>query len=134
MQGGRPVIYILTDSKQISDSCGGNDLCFQAGVKKFRADLVNRQLKTPYIVIMDFDAADGKRLMDRVHADAISSYTTQGNAPEGSSFAAKAAGQQWFWNQCKETGAQVVPIVSWALAERRELRILFHGRNGKSKE
>jgi hypothetical protein len=110
--GGHPVIYILTNSKQISDSCGGNDLCFQAGVKKFRTDLRNRSLKNPYIVIMDFDAADGKRLLDRVHADAISSYTTQGNAPEGSSFAVKAAAQQWFWNQCKETGAQVVPIVS----------------------
>lgn len=108
---GRPLIYVYTNSKGISGRWGGNDTGFQTVVEQFRSDLGKRGLKKPYIVIMDFNAADGKKILDLVQADAISNYWTHGNTPDGSSFAVKTVGQQWFWNQCKATGAQVVPIV-----------------------
>ena len=73
----------------------------------------------PYYVIMDFSPAKGKKWMDALGADAITTYETWGNANiQGGTFGELSRGTEWFWDQCKATGAPVVPIVMTGMDRR----------------
>jgi hypothetical protein len=103
---GRPVLYMLGDSK-------GSTLSRKA-IDDFRADVIAKGLKNPYIVLMDFSAADGKRWLDVLGADAISSYDSRGDVDfkQPWTYPQVAHGAETFWDQCKATGAQVVPVIT----------------------
>lgn len=63
----------------------------------------------PYLVIMDFVAAKGKQWSDSLGGDALSSYVAQKNTPKASYQKLTEEAEQ-FWNECKVTGSQVIPV------------------------
>ena len=73
-------------------------------------------LGNPYLVLMDFSATHGKKMADAIGFDAISAYACSGGGH--GTYAALAEHVEHFWEQCKTTGAQVVPIVMTS-ADRR---------------
>jgi len=110
----RPVIFlgfITLKDKEIAK--------FRRALDDFRTSCKIKGLGNPYLVIMDFTPSQGKKWIDALGADALTSYTTHGNANDkGGSYAEMSQGVHWFWDQCKATGAQVVPIVATG-ADRR---------------
>ena len=58
---------------------------------------------------MLFRSGVGKKLADALGLDALSAYATQA-AGNGTPYAALAKHAERFWDQCKATGKQVVPI------------------------
>lgn len=78
-------------------------------IDSIRKAIQHSGLKNPYIVMMDFDAALGKRWSDSLGCDAISSYVAQKGTPQASYRQLNNEVEQ-FWNECKATNAQVVPI------------------------
>ena len=76
-------------------------------------DVYKRQasgLKDPYIVIMDFDAKKQKEWCDSLRCQALSCYAFSKNRSNGT-YKQLCEDTEWFWNECKNTGAQVVPTV-----------------------
>lgn len=65
--GGRPLIYLYS-----------SDLT-RAGLDKLRAMTIAKNLKTPYVVVMAWDAASAADYCQVIGADAISSYAALGN-------------------------------------------------------
>lgn len=108
--GGRPVLYLgFIDEAKIKANWGSVE-GLRAVVDGLRAAAVQRGLQTPYLVIMDFNPERGKRWLDALGADAISSYAV-GGGDTRAPYARLAANAELFWERCKATGAQVVPIV-----------------------
>lgn len=106
--GDRPLLYVGFMKDDWLNRWGGTD-----GARKlfdgFRAEAQEAGLGNPYIVLMDFSAARGAKLADALGLDALSAYATQaaGNATPYASLAKHA---ERFWQQCKATGKNVVPI------------------------
>lgn len=71
--------------------------------------IIKAGLKNPYIVIMDFDALKGKKWCDSLGCDAISSYVALKHTKLGT-YKQLAQEVSEFWDECKATGEQVVPI------------------------
>ncbi|MBM4044508.1 MAG: hypothetical protein FJ279_05285 [Planctomycetes bacterium] len=84
---------------------------------KLRQMAQQEGLSNPYLVLMDFRAVEGKKTADALGFDAISTYACAGNGC-GAPYAALAEHVEKFWEQCKVTGARVVPIVMTS-ADRR---------------
>jgi hypothetical protein len=72
--------------------------------------LANDGMGNPYLVIMDFDAKKGKQWSDSLGGDTISSYVAQKNSIKAP-YKKLTEEVQQFWNECKATGSQVVPIL-----------------------
>ena len=82
---------------------------FKMMIDEIRNKTVKAGLKNPYLVLMDFSAKLGKQWHDSLGCDAISSYVTQKQTPHGSYKQLNIEAEQ-FWDECKGTGASVVPI------------------------
>ena len=106
--GSRPLLYVGFMDDAWLNQWGGT-----AGARKlfdgFRADAQKAGLGNPYIVLMEFTAARGKKLADALGLDALSAYATQAAGP-GTPYASLAKHAERFWDQCKATGKPVVPI------------------------
>ncbi len=106
--GNRPLLYVGFMSDNWLNAWGGAE-----GARKlfdeFRADAQKAGLGNPYIVLMEFSAARGKKLADALGLDALSAYATQA-AGNGTPYASLAKHAERFWDQCKATGKSVVPI------------------------
>ena len=74
-------------------------------------------LGNPYLVLMDFRPAKGRKIADALGLDAISTYSCSGNGC-GAPYAALAEHVENFWEQCKAAGAHTVPIAMTS-ADRR---------------
>lgn len=107
---GRPVLYLgfLTPDRIRTDWGDGRTL--RSLIDGFRGSVKSRVGRNPYIVIMDFDPRRGKRCLDELGCDAISSYATHGGG-KARPYGELARHAEAFWDQCRSTGAQVVPIV-----------------------
>lgn len=64
---GRPLIYLY-----------GSDIT-RSGLDKLRAMTIAKNLKTPYVVVMDWEATAAANYCNKIGADAISSYAALGN-------------------------------------------------------
>lgn len=107
--GDRPLLYVGFISENWIKAWGG----FEGGRQMFadfRAAALLAGVGNPYIVVMDFNPTQGKRLCDALGADAISAYATPAQG-KGAPYAELAQHAENFWERCKATGAQVVPIV-----------------------
>lgn len=106
--GGRPLFYLFNVSDDRLKAWGGD-----ADARKlfdgFRVAVKARGLGDPYIVVMDFSPAHGRKVLDAVGADAISTYAVSGGG-KNASYDDLTGVARWFWNACAETGAHVVPI------------------------
>jgi hypothetical protein len=106
---GRPLLYLGFIEEARLKQFGGIE-GFRKVLDAFRATLATKRLAQPYVVIMDFDPKQGRRWADALGGDAISSYVAgvgNGVIPYGR----MVENLKHFWEQCRGTGAQVVPIV-----------------------
>jgi hypothetical protein len=114
--GNRPVLFLgfLSDG-EIKKDYGGKVENLRAALNRVALDCQKHGLGRPYLVIMDFSPKAGKRWLDLLGGDALTSYTTHGNTQDlvgqPTPFADLSRGVEWFWDQCRATGAQVVPII-----------------------
>lgn len=106
----RPVLYLGFISNDKIRANWGNAKTFAKVIDGLRTAARNKQLGNPYIVIMDFNPNKGKKWLDALGCDALSSYATQGGG-QGAPYSDLARHAERFWDRCRATGAQVVPIV-----------------------
>lgn len=110
VDGGRPVIYVgFIDDDKVTKGWKGPE-GYRAMMDRFRADAVRKGAGDPYIVIMDFTPAQGKRWMDVLGAQGISAYATMADGV-AAPYQALTAHAEAFWERCRLTGAAVAPIV-----------------------
>jgi hypothetical protein len=106
----RPVLYLgFIDDAKLQRHWGGAG-GFRRVVDGLRAAARSKALGNPYIVVMDFSPERGRRWLDRLGCDAISSYAVHGGA-SGAPYADLATHAERFWDRCRSTGAHTVPIV-----------------------
>ena len=109
VMGNRPLFYIGFIEDKWIEAWGGPG-CGHELLDALREQAKQFGAGNPYIVIMDFSPEHGKKLADMLGADAISTYATSAGG-KGAPYADLARHAEGFWEQCKATGAKVVPIV-----------------------
>ena len=110
--GDRPLFYLgFVDDKWMEI------LSERQCTEELRRQARQAGLGQPYLVLMDFWPAKGKKIADALGLDAISTYSCAGNGC-GAPYAALAEHVENFWEQCKAAGAHMVPIVMTS-ADRR---------------
>lgn len=106
---GRPLLYLFDVSDDWIKAWGG-----EAGARTLfaglRAAVQAAGQGDPYLVVMDFSAGHGKRIADIVGAQALSSYAAPGAVGEGAPYGDLTRSAAGFWEQCYDTGADVVPL------------------------
>jgi hypothetical protein len=107
---GRPVLYLgfLTSDVLRKDWANGSTL--GELIDGLRASVKSKGKPDPYIVILDFNPQQGRKWLDELGCEAISSYATQGGG-KAQPYAQLARHAEAFWDRCRSTGAQVVPII-----------------------
>jgi hypothetical protein len=88
--GGRPLLYVLADSEQ--------------------PNLALDRLPNPYVVIQNWSPTRANALKVQLHADAISAYAYQRDG-QNAPYSQLARETERFWDDCRATSSQVVPIV-----------------------
>lgn len=105
---GRPLLY-WGDSQTENDTPSGIRTRV-AAMEQLRALLRARGQREPYVVVLDWRPERSNMLREKIHADAISAYSFQRDDRNGT-YAKLAAEAEQFWEDCRKTGAAVVPIV-----------------------
>lgn len=109
VMAGRPLLYLFNVSDDWVKAWGG-----EAGARTLfdglRAVVQEAGHGNPYLVVMDFSADHGRRIADIVGAQALSSYAAPGAVGEGAPYLHLTRHAATFWEQCYDTGADVVPI------------------------
>jgi hypothetical protein len=106
---GRPLWYFgFIDSAKVRAQWG-NFKKLKNTIDSVRYAVSKVAHRNPYLVIMDFDPKTGSRWADSLGADAISSYVAIGKTEAGT-FRQLTDEAGAFWESCKQTGHQVVPI------------------------
>lgn len=108
---GRPLLYMGFLKTRTIEKNWGSTAGFRKVIDRWKRSVESRGLKTPYVVIMDFSPEAGKRWVDELGCDAVSSYAVPGQA-KGAPYAELAKQAEAFWEHCRKTGADVVPIVT----------------------
>jgi hypothetical protein len=105
----RPLLYFgFIDSADVIKNWG-SFLQMKTTLDSVRNIIAEAGHGNPYLVIMDFDAKKGRQWSDSLGGNALSSYVAQKNSPRASYKKLTEEAEQ-FWNECKATGSQVVPI------------------------
>jgi hypothetical protein len=102
---GRPLFYLGF----LNDACVTQAWGSVEELRK-AVDELRELAGNPYIVIMDFSPVKGAKWREQLGADAISAYAASGGGIQAP-YAALTKYAEDFWNRCKNTGAEVVPIV-----------------------
>ena len=105
----RPLLYIYLPYSA-SASTARNATSIRPFLDSFRQAAKRAGLGNPYIVIMCPIPGTAKTVADALGCDAISAYATSGQA-RATPYALLAQHAEGFWEQCRATGAKVVPIV-----------------------
>ncbi|TAN37297.1 MAG: hypothetical protein EPN23_06210 [Verrucomicrobia bacterium] len=113
--GNRPLFYFYRGT---IDEKGIKLLGNQHRTDELRRLAQQAGLGNPYLVLMDFSAAHGKNMAAALGFDALTSYACPGSLSGHGTYAALADHTEKFWEECKATGKEVVPIVM-ASADRR---------------
>ena len=107
--GGRPLLYLFDVSDAWLNAWGG-DATARVLFDDLRAAVQAAGQGDPYLVVMDFSADHGKRIADIIGAQALSSYATPGAVGEGAPYRDLTQSAAVFWEQCYDTGAEIVPL------------------------
>jgi len=119
--GGRPLLYVFYVERM--PEYFGSEAAAKEALALLRRKSVAAGLKPPYIVAQVWSAALGAEYIDKMGFDAISAYAwadfSQGT--QGYPYADLAKANKSFWESCKATGKQVIPLVSagWDNRPRR---------------
>jgi hypothetical protein len=105
----RPLWYFGFINEENVKNTWGSIHQLKKQIDSVRNLIIEAGLENPYLVIMDFDAATGKKWCDSLGADAISSYVAVKNTKLGT-YQQLANETANFWEECKATGKQVVPV------------------------
>ena len=105
---GRPLLF-WEDSQTENDTPSGIRRRV-AAIEQLRALLRARGQRDPYVVILDWRPKRSNILREKLRADAISAYSFQRDDKHGT-YAKLAEEAEQFWEDCRKTGAAVVPIV-----------------------
>jgi glycosyl transferase family WbsX len=110
--GGRPLVYMF-GCDDFTTRSGGSDATAEAALDALRTAAVNAGCGSPYIVCMVWSGTEGKNYIDNQGYNAMSAYTAtaSGNDQEYP-YSTLTAASVNFWNSCKSTGKQVIPIVN----------------------
>lgn len=131
---GRPLVYLGFVDEQRVNAAWGSRAGFRRAIDAFRQAAVQAGLKNPYIVCMDFHPRRARELAQSLGLDAVSSYACPGGNEEGAPFAQSMKQVRQFWDACRTTGSDVVPIVSlgWDPRPRIDMPVPWHTyRDGK---
>ncbi len=107
--GGRPLIYLFSNpTTKFGSIQAGKD-----AIDKLRTSAQAAGLANPYIATMVFDAGSGDANVSNYGLDAISAYANlDSQQNQQYSYTQLAASNRTFWDAAKNTGRQVIPIVS----------------------
>ena len=106
---GRPLLYLFDVSDEWVKAWGG-DANARLLFDELRNAVRAAGQADPYLVVMDFSADHGKRIADIVGAQALSSYAAPGAVGAGAPYQDLTRAATAFWEQCYDTGADVVPL------------------------
>jgi hypothetical protein len=106
--GGRPLLY-WGDSQTENDTPAGIRTRVEA-LEGLKALLRAKGQPAPYVVILDWRPERSNMLRGKLDADAISAYSFQRDDKNGK-YAQLAGEAEQFWEDCRNTGTAVVPIV-----------------------
>lgn len=123
VENGRPLWYLgFIDSASVVKNWGGFG-AMKKTLDSIRLLVMQSGRNNPYLTIMDFNATLGKRWADSLGADAISSYVAQKNSLIGS-YQQLTREAELFWDECKATGAKVIPIcdAGWSPKPRMDYK------------
>lgn len=110
--GNRPLFYLGFIKEEWTNRWWGSFAAFRKPLDAAKEAAVKAGLGEPYYVLCDFSPERAARHAKILGCDAISSYALWGGNSEGEPFAVLAARVRTFWSQCRETGLDVVPLVS----------------------
>lgn len=112
--GGRPLVYryyVETMAKQF-----GSEKAAKEAINYLAAEAMKAGLKRPYMVAQVWNAQDGARDVDNLGFDALSAYSMSVNVETMEQkeypYSRLAKINHDFWNACKGTGKEVIPIVN----------------------
>ena len=109
--GGRPVIYLGFIEEKFVDEKLGGVAGFRAAIDQLRSDVTREAGSNPYIVLMEFDPWRAKKWVSELGLDATSQYAVGGEA-KSAPFSELTEKAERRWNQCRELGMEVVPIIT----------------------
>lgn len=118
---GRPLVYIF-DAHKLAKWAGSDEEAREA-VACLRKTAAKSGLREPLIVALTFSAADCARAAELFGLDAIGAYATPEKGEDKEfPYSALAKANRDFWENCRATGKQVVPIVNsgWDNRPRRD--------------
>jgi len=107
--GNRPLVYLFNVEDDRVKAWGGEKNARRL-FDEFRDAVKAARGGNPYLVVMDFSPLHGKKIMNMIGGDAISSYATMGTVSKPSPFCELSRHAATFWEQCRGTGAEVVPL------------------------
>jgi hypothetical protein len=113
VEGNRPLLYIYY-TENLAKHFGGEEQA-RAALDLIRQKAVAADLGPPLIVAQVWHADEGAKLVDRLGFDAISAYAMvdlANWADQEYPYSNLAAGNRAFWESCRATGKQVIPLVS----------------------
>jgi hypothetical protein len=123
VENNRPLWFLgFIDSASVVKNWGGFG-AMKKTLDSIRLLITQSGRNNPYLVIMDFNATLGKRWADSLGADAISSYVAQKNSIRAP-YQKLTEEAELFWNECKATGAEVIPIcdAGWSPKPRMDYK------------
>lgn len=133
--GGRPLVYRYYVERMAAQF--GSAGAARAALDYLRAAATRAGLKPPYIVAQVWGASAGADDVDTLGFDAIGAYSMSIDATTAQAkeypYSRLAAINRNFWEACRETGKEVVPIVNagWDVRPRwwdRDLMRLYGGQ------
>jgi hypothetical protein len=111
VMNNRPLLYIFDVSDAWMQAWGGPARARQL-FDGLRSAAKARGEGDPYMVVMDFNPAHGKQVMDGIGANAISSYVAPHPNGHALPYSELAQSDRAFWEKCAATGADVAPVAA----------------------
>ena len=124
--GNRPLIYILA-AEPGTETWG--TLHGRTATDQLRSLVRSKGRGEPYLVIQHFRAERANALRKDLNADGISAYAYQRDG-KNASYATLAQETEQFWEECRSTGSEVVPIVmtGWDRRPRVERPVFWENQ------
>ena len=133
--GERPLLYIFTPEHMVGEGAFASWEEARTAFAALRSASQEAGLGDPYIVMQHWVAGQARMTMQFLRGDAISAYASSGGALRAPYAALAAHTEQW-WDEMRDTGAPVIPLVSsgWDRRPRVENPVPWEGQRGSLDE
>lgn len=109
--GGRPLVYMFQGEPMVGENHFANWKQAKSAFDLLRQNTMAAGLQNPYLVSMEWSHSYSRTLVDSLGFDAISGYASSAGELAAPYMRLAAHTEQW-WEDMKNTGAKVVPLVS----------------------